>query len=203
MNFLDKMLEIAEQEVGCKEIRDTNKSKSGCVEALEKEFYGRVKSDPYCAIFVSVILARTCKAFKVPMPPIKTARAYNILKTARKLSGHFSVHNSPKRGDIFYMPPKHSGSSDAGSGHVGFVNKVLEGRKIETIEANTSFPDRKANGIPKKVRSWNGKFKFIRLDSLAQKKKLFIKPTSALVYTTAGAVAIGSAYAVYKLKKKK
>lgn len=195
------MLQNAEAEVGCREIKNTNKSENGCIEAIQKEYYGKVRADHYCAIFVSVILERTCKEFNVPMPPIRTARARTMLDTARKLKGQMTVNQIPKRGAIFYLPPSVEGSS----GHVGFVNRVLSGKKIETIEGNTSFPKSAGGGygIPKKTRQYGSGYYFIHLDHLAKKKKFFAKGKDGrnISLLLAGLAAAGG-YKIYKKVRK-
>jgi CHAP domain-containing protein len=79
----------------------------------------------------------------------------------------FVAHNedvtTPQAGDVMYVYGPVSGEKNPRVHHVGFVEKVLSGGRIQTIEGNTNTSgSSQGNGVYRLVRTVSSRLKFAR-----------------------------------------
>lgn len=146
MKDLEKVLEVAEKEVGTTEYpKNSNKVK------YNSWYYGREVSGasyPWCAAFVSWVFSQVDSSL------IKKSALCATIGNWFKSSNRFKKDN-PKIGDVVFF--KFSGGTSNWTNHVGIVVDVLENGNIVTIEGNTSLDDTgsQSNGgaVAKKTRN--------------------------------------------------
>lgn len=146
MNDLEKVLEIAEKEVGTTEYpKNSNKVK------YNDWYYGRTVSGssyPWCACFISWLFNQ------VDASLIKKSALCAAIGNWFKNKNRFKKDN-PKIGDVVFF--KFTGGTSNWTNHVGIIVEVLENGNIVTIEGNTSFDDAgsQSNGgaVAKKIRT--------------------------------------------------
>ena len=146
-----KILQLAAAEIGYNRWNDPlNGTKYGRWYAKQtgSSYFG-TNGVPYCAMFVSYILAMG--GIKVAGFP--TASCPTGLNAARKAGIVISNKKNAKPGDIVYFDWDGNGNPD----HVGFVEKNC-GSYIQTIEGNTSSGNSgsqsNGGGVYRRTRSW-------------------------------------------------
>ncbi len=87
-----------------------------------------LQAQPWCAVFVSVVLRQACQAEIVPHFASCTVGINNF----KKGIGGKWITSNPQRGDLIFFSDKTGAPA-----HVGFVMDV-SGRTITTIEGNTA-----------------------------------------------------------------
>lgn len=118
---------------------------------------GAPLGSPYCAAFVSAVLSEArCLAITT-----RSARARAFINERR--GQVIAVHQNTKArpGDVVVFRRN-------GGGHIGIVERVAEGGRIECVEANTSSG--------KRGSQWNG-------DGVWRRKRTLYEPWSAFRIT--------------------
>jgi hypothetical protein len=145
------ILKEAKKWLGCR-ANDPNR----CTDEIKKLYNNRVNNEAWCCKFVWAMTNEACKKLGVKNPLIQTASTSTLLSSARKT---LRTDTNPGVGSIFY-------TTRDGGGHVGFVTKIIDDKKFETIEGNTTNSIGEY-GVWSKTRDRKSKqYQFIHLEDL-------------------------------------
>lgn len=134
------VVSVAQQYIGVKESpANSNRQMFG-------EWYGW-NGVAWCAIFVSYCFYKA----GMPLPAIQSRKGFAYCPYGVK---HYKdvrkFDKTPTEGDIVFFDWDADGKAD----HVGIVEKVLAGNKIQSIEGNTSYNDNSNGGeVMRRTRS--------------------------------------------------
>ncbi|MWB92983.1 CHAP domain-containing protein [Flavobacterium sp. GA093] len=125
MKLRSKALAIAQSQIGVQEI-PKNSNAGPAVEKYLKSV-GLGKGYAWCMAFVYWSIKSASIELNVLNPLAKTAGVLDMYNKMAKLRV-----TTPQPGDFFIM------DFGNGTGHTGFVEKVLDNGKLQTIEGNTN-----------------------------------------------------------------
>lgn len=125
MTLQNKSLEIAQSQIGVQEI-PKNSNAGPAVEKYLKSV-GLGKGYAWCMAFVYWSVKTACIELNIENPLAKTAGVLDMYNRMTK----YRV-TTPQPGDFFIM------EFGKGTGHTGFVEKLLPNGKLQTIEGNTN-----------------------------------------------------------------
>jgi hypothetical protein len=125
MTLRSKALSIAQSQIGVQEL-PKNSNAGPAVEKYLKAV-GLGKGYAWCMAFVYWSVNTAAAELKVSNPLSKTAGVLDMYSKMKDLR----VIN-PKPGDFFIM------DFGKGTGHTGFIEKILPDGKLQTIEGNTN-----------------------------------------------------------------
>jgi hypothetical protein len=156
---IDRLLMAAASQIGYREGRNNDNA------------YGRWYGSPnvaWCAQFVSWCAAQAGYLGTIIPKHQYTPSGANWFKARDQLDRAPKANDrrkgTPRRGDIVYVWIASAGRI----GHVGIVEKVLSGGRIQTIEGNTNTTGAaQGNGVYRLVRTVTGRLYFARPDYAA------------------------------------
>lgn len=121
-DFVARMLTIAATQIG---VREHGRNRGPEIDGYCHDIgHDPTKADPWCSTFVCAMVKRTADAMGVPVPLHLTAGVFTLDEQA-PVACRRSV---PSAGSIF-IKNEHK--------HTGFVEAVLDGGILQTIEGNT------------------------------------------------------------------
>jgi hypothetical protein len=141
MTLAQSSLEVATRQIGVTEI--PKGSNAGPEVEIYLKSVGLTKGYSWCMAFVFWCVLEASKKQGIPNPLKKTAGVLAQWNSRPELR-----RSKPEPGFVFIM------DYGKGLGHTGFVEKVLPGGKIQTIEGNTNADgSREGYAVCRRTRS--------------------------------------------------
>lgn len=141
MILAQSSLEVATRQIGVTEI--PKGSNAGPEVEIYLKSVGLTKGYSWCMAFVYWCVLEASKKTGIPNPLKKTAGVLSQWNNRPELR-----RRNPEPGFVFIM------DYGKGLGHTGFVEKVLPGGKIQTIEGNTNADgSREGYAVCRRIRS--------------------------------------------------
>jgi len=145
-------INVAQKQIGVEEYPKGSNGGKQVEEYLKAVGLG--KGYAWCMAFVYWCVLQDCNAKGSKMPLKRTGGVNDQYIACKKLAVQ-----TPKAGDIFIMV------NPNGTGHTGFVEKVLENGLLQTIEGNTNGDgSREGYQVARRTRNIKTIKAFIRLN---------------------------------------
>ena len=148
-NYNLELVEEARKWIGVTEDKSKGDNRGKEVEMFQKAVDGKAQGESWCMAFVQFCIKQVEERNKIQCLAYKSEHCLTVLRESK-----MKVVKDPQPGDLIVWR-----FGNTANGHVGIVEKLLDGGRVMTIEGTTSDSqsvERNGDGVFSKNRSLAG-----------------------------------------------